>query len=670
MSGSETISSTGRARAASDLTAERARTAATVGDHAGRTVRAGSIRAASLGRSVRSQSIGTVPAGVRQATAPGIGPDAGHIYESLDAASDERRGTPTVRPAATSSARGPEYSALHPPQLPARPAGGFLRRAVQPDTAPPGQLGISVRAGRQAPSANEAGARLVQTAASNPGPGRLGEYETPMPSSDSGLERFSGYLVNMLEEGRIPRSMQGDLESALLFAGRLDSDLARGVQLSGGSAAGQPPAGEERLSSVTARNAGEVGRTLTLLDGCLARNDATPEARALIRGLRARIAERHSALVELVLRNAETARPSRPSVEAGTRSAGNRAHTGGPLAGFVGGAARSRRADAQLTVAADGQVAVRKGLFSQWRGQRQTEANRATASSFLAALRETYGKEVADIAGSSDGVQRALTRGRALQAKDVDAAVQRANTLATQYRAETDRLATMYVTPEESSGVSLTKIKIDDVARRLPAGHGPRGTAALVDAHAVGERVAAAIRSKGDGGKHLVTTEEARGILDTVVRDELMGAYNAARIEVMAQLSPEDPESLLRRSLETAVAERGLALQPERLGSGACDVLQRRADAAVRSLDAGAVGDQAETQRIADELAADFAAERAEAEAALDESGLSGPTRSATTRPPRRSCPNWRQRTSPSRRMSASLASPWMPRNWRPFSST
>ncbi|MDD9982549.1 MAG: hypothetical protein OXU81_14535 [Gammaproteobacteria bacterium] len=187
-----------------------------------------------------------------------------------------------------------------------------------------------------------------------------------------------------------------------------------------------------------------------------------------------------------------------------------------------------------------------------------------------------------------------------------------------------ERLVTMYAKPDESTGHSLTGIKIDDEARRIARGHGPKGTASLVSASVVADKVSDEIRRKGDGGKRLVTTDDARKILDAVVRRELLAAYEAARTDAMTRLSLDDPTSMARRSLADAATAQGVPLDPERLEPGAVDALTRRMDEAVRSLDATSLGRDAALQEIAEQVTGDFVAERARSRAAVLESGLEG----------------------------------------------
>ena len=467
--------------------------------------------------------------------------------------------TAAVRPRQRSAAAA--YNALEPPPLPPLPAGGFRRRGVRAGAAPAGQLAISVRPPRTGdPAGGGAAARPV--------------YETPLPSAAAPLPRLGGYLANMLEDGRIPRALKADLETALLSAGR--------------------PA-----------DADGRARALELLDRCAAHGEATPETRALVAALRTRLDE------------GRAGPPARDApADAGPRTAG-RAPASAPLGEFVAAAARARRANAHVTVAAGGDVAARTGAFARLRGERRTAANRAAADAFVAALRDRYGDEVAGLAAGSDGVRRALSLGRPLEARHVNAAVFHANTLAAQYRRAADRLVDTYVRTEPDTGVSLTRLKIDDAARRIAAGHGPRGVASLVDPDAVAARVAQALRARGGDGRRLVTTDDARGILDGVVRRELMAAYEAARADAMAKLSFDDPASMSRRALAAAADARGLALGPERLEPGAVDALARRTDAAVRALGAASLGSDAELQALAERVAGDFVDGRARARAAV-----------------------------------------------------
>ena len=597
-----------------------------------------SVRVLHAERSGRSAGVDPIPHGR-------AGSDDMHVYEEVDGIVDAARPAPfgDARPSMpamqtspmASSLRSSSYNALRPPPLPRRPATGLRNRRVLRERVPAEQRGISVRAGRpQAERDSAAQGAHRGTIGHHPGASpeptlRAAEhhyatleppdpYETPVPTSDSGLDRFGRYLVNMIEQGRIPRELKGDLETALVYANRLDGELDRLTELDAKSETKGALSSAERdeLHSLTVANTSELSRMQGLLDGCSNHSDATDEARGFVQGLQARLAQGQARLVELSSRHGEG------------RTGQGHATASNALGGFVTAAARARRANAHVVLTADGtEAAIRTGRFSRWRGERQTAGNQATAERFLAALRSVYGDEVAEVAGGTDGVQRALKSGRALQARHVNEAVYRANRLAAQYRDANERLVATYVKPDESTGLSLTRIKIDDEARRIQRGHGPKGVAPLVDGSAVADKVSEAIRQKGDGGQRLVTTDDARQILDTVVRRELLTAYEAARADAMARLSLDDPDSMARRSLADAATTRGLPLDPERLEPGAVNSLTRRVDEAVRSLDATSLGHDATLQGIADDVAADFVAERARARAAVLESDLEGAAR-------------------------------------------
>ena len=387
----------------------------------------------------------------------------------------------------------------------------------------------------------------------------------------------------------------------------LSAKTHRGVALS--------PTERAELESITATSAPELSRMRGLLQGCSEHSEATVEARAFVQGLEARLAQGHARLEELAPRHGEG-------------GIGRDAPAPKPLEAFVAAAARSRRADAHVVLSGDGTgAAVRSGRFARWRGERQTAGNQAVAERFLAALRSTYGDQVAEIAGK----HRWRATGAEVGSRASGATRQRdglpGERLAVQYREANERLVEMYVKPRESTGHSLTGIKIDDEARRIERGFGPKGVTALVDPSLVADKVSEAIRAKGGGGRRLVTTDDARQILDTVVRRELLAAYEAARADAMHKLSLDDPASLASRSLAGAVAAQGVALDPQRLQPGAVNTLTRRIDEAVRSLDAASLGRDAALQGIADEVASDFVAERAQAHAAVLASDLEGTAR-------------------------------------------
>ena len=582
-------------------------------------------------------------AGLDTVSRGGAGPRDEHDYEEVDGIVDVTRRAPSggARPsvpatpesATASSWRPSSYNALRPPPLPPLPATGLRHRSAL-RRVPAEQLGISVRAGtvhaeRHAAADGAYRETIGHHPGASPAPStRTAEhqyatleppehYETPMPSIDSGLDRLGRYLVNMIEQGRISRELKSDLETALVNANRLEGALARMAELSAKTHSGVAlsPAERAEFQSITATAAPELSRTQALLQGCSEHSEATDMARVFAQGLQARLAQGHARLEELAPRRGEG-------------RTGRDATAPTPLEGFVAAAARSRRADAHVVLSGDGtDAAVRTGRFARWRGERQTAGNRAAAERFLAALRSTYGDQVAEIAGHTDGVQRALKSGRALQARHVNETVYRANRLTVQYREANERLVEMYVKPRESTGHSLTGIKIDDEARRIERSFGPKGVTALVDPSVVADKVGEAIRAKGGGGRRLVTTDDARQILDTVVRRELLAAYEAARADAMHRLSLDDPASMASRSIAGATATQRVALDPQRLQPGAVDALTRRIDEAVRSLDAASLGRDAALQGIADEVASDFVAERALAHAAVLTSDLEGTAR-------------------------------------------
>ena len=561
------------------------------------------------------------------------GPGDEHVYEEIDGMVDAARRAPLgeARPSGPATQEAPAAAPLPP-----RPASGLRNRRMLLESVPPEQLGISARTGAAPQAERGSAAEGAYRGRVDHHPDALPEssprievhhyatleppepYETPMPSSDSGLDRLGRYLINMIEERRISRGLKGDLETALVYADRLESDLTRLADLAAKTERGVAlsSAEHDEAHSITTANTAELSRMQELLGSCSEHSEATDEAQAFARGLQARLAQGRARLEELASRHAEG------------RIGQNAAPAPLALDGFVAAAARLRQADAHVVLTADGGATdVRTGRFARWRGERQTAGNRATAERFMAALRSTYGEQVADVAGNTAGVRRALESGRALQAQHINEAVYRANRLAAQYRDANERLVATYVKPDESTGLSLTGIKIHDQARRIERGHGPKGVASLVDASAVADKVSEAIKLKGAGGKRLVTTDDAREILDTVVHRELMVAYEAARAGAMSKLSLDDPASMARRSLETVASSRGVPLDPERLEPGGVNVLGRRIDEELRSLDAASLGRDSALQDLADEVAADFVAERARARDAVLASDLEGAAR-------------------------------------------
>ena len=583
-----------------------------------RATRAGSGARPDLARdeaargSFAGRAVGTPPT-ERLADSVRDGPSVrDHEYEVVDVGTRSgpvpQDGAQPVRSASGSgSTVAASAGALEPPPMPVRQAAGLRKRWIRIGTwdgVPPGLA----RAGgaADAPQPERGASRPAQA------PRLLAhDYERTLPSAGDSLGRLGTYLVNSLEEGRIPRELKDDLETALLYANQLDGDRDRLARVSAGPDAASLVAVERDVLEAT--HVGEMSRIYDLLEGCVRHDDATPEARAFARGLQERIGQAYAGLSDLVSAH----EPQPPAMRPRGPAAG-RPETG--LDDFVGAASRSRRANAHVTLTGDGHAAVTTGRLARWRSGRRVAANRATAERFVAALRDRFGNEIANVAASSDGVQRALTSGRALEAQHINEAVFRARRLASDYRAANDRLVRTF-TEADRSGVSPMDRKIADVSRRL-ADHGMRGVASVVDSKELAGTVAQALSSASNAAEHLVTTEEAGRIVETVVGRALLRRYDAERTDAMAKMALDAPESISRRALGTAAQSRGLELDPARLEPGAARGLARRIDEAVRSLDAASLADDAELERTAAEVASTWVAERAEAVAALAGTGL------------------------------------------------
>ena len=547
------------------------------------------------GRAVSTQPNEPLAGSVR------VGPSAhDHDYEDVV----PRPASGPGRSAAATSA-----DALEPLPMPVRQPRDLRKRWVRIGTgnAVPGRSGgtgnaVPARPGR---SGGPGVARPAQALRLLPH-----AYERPLPSAGASLERHGSYLVNSLDEGRIPREMKDDLEAALLYANRLDSDRERLATASAGPDGASLMAGER--DALEATHVGEMSRIHDLLEGCAEHEDATPEARAFARGLQERIGQAYTALTDLV-----AAHDRQPDAEQ-PQAAADRPAT--ELEDFVTAASRSRRANAHVTLTGDGQATVTTGRLARWRSGRRVAANRATAEQFVAALRARFGDEIADQVASSDGVQRAVRSGRALESQHINDAVFRARRLVSDYREANDRLLRTFTEPD-ASGVSATDRKVAEASQRL-ADHGMRGVASLVDSEALARIVSRDLAAAAGAGKHLVTTEEAGRIVETAVGRALLGTYEAERTDAMEKLALGAPESMFARSLASAAGSQGQEFDLARLEPGTARDLASRMDAAVRSLDAASLVDDAALEGAATEVATNWVAERQQSVAALADTGL------------------------------------------------
>ena len=276
--------------------------------------------------------------------------------------------------------------------------------------------------------------------------------------------------------------------------------------------------------------------------------------------------------------------------------------------------ARSRDAEAHVSVTADRtSTTTRTGRFVRWLGGLRTGRNRETARRFLDAVRSTYGAEIADVVGSSDGVASALKRGTPLRARHVSASVDRAAGLSTDFRRANARVAASFDPKFGRSGHTRLQLKIRDEAKRLPLGWGSRGVASLVDEDHVRSRLKHQLAQLGKGDTRLVTTEDATRVLDTVVRAAVTAAHASARGGALEKLSFGTPDSMAAQALAAAARERGLPLSIGGLEPGVVNRLAGEVRDSLATLDAPSLVDDARLRAIAERTASDFASRRAEA---------------------------------------------------------
>ena len=292
------------------------------------------------------------------------------------------------------------------------------------------------------------------------------------------------------------------------------------------------------------------------------------------------------------------------------------------IGGFRSATAGVHR-DASVSLRAGGNgVAVRSGRVARWVARFRTAENRAVAHKFAASLRRSYGAEVSDQVMRGSGLDRVAAHGRPLRARRVQAAVRQADALFAAVRERNAAVAQSYSRPVSvGTDQSLLRIKIDEAARTLFAAN-PTVTN-LVDPQALATRVEDVIVAAGRDGTHFVTTEEAAGILSSVVNEELNGAYHYACDRALASLALDRPDSISCRALAEAAADREppLHIDTARLTPDAVAELAARFQAVVSAaaVPADRLDDAASLRALARKVAGDFVAERASAQEALGE---------------------------------------------------
>ena len=224
------------------------------------------------------------------------------------------------------------------------------------------------------------------------------------------------------------------------------------------------------------------------------------------------------------------------------------------LDGFVK-AVRNVSGDARVALKQDKTgVTADSGRMVRWIGSFRSTSNRLATAAFADSLRSQYGDELAGLALKSAGLSGTLKRGKPLQARQVEAAVQQAESLKVSFRRNSALVAREISQRVFGShmGPRFLANKAVQVARETM----PHGTfiAQRLDAAALSKTVESAIVDASKGGSHLVTTEEAAKIQERVIGKELDAArLNLARA-AEARLDVDKPESVTRRLFERAAS--------------------------------------------------------------------------------------------------------------------
>ena len=286
-------------------------------------------------------------------------------------------------------------------------------------------------------------------------------------------------------------------------------------------------------------------------------------------------------------------------------------------------AIRAVRPDAALALTR-GQAGVtsRSGRLGRWTANFRTGENRRVADCFAQSLRGAYGRDVADAALESSGLNPVMARGKPLRARHVRQVVKRADALLADVRKRNAELSTSFSKPVAlGTDVSLLQIKIDDAARTRYRANPTM--AQLVDARRVASRVEKAIVDAGRNGNHFVTSVEAAGIIERIVAEELDTAYTNARDSALDRLALDDRNSLAGRALAAAAALSAspVPLEVGRLTSDTRAHLASRFHQAIAdgSVPGHELGDEAGLRRLADKVMGEFVAERTSAQAAVAE---------------------------------------------------
>ncbi|MCZ0944073.1 MAG: hypothetical protein OXJ53_13525 [Gammaproteobacteria bacterium] len=305
-------------------------------------------------------------------------------------------------------------------------------------------------------------------------------------------------------------------------------------------------------------------------------------------------------------------------------------------------AARDVRGDSHIALNQDKTgVTAEGGRVVRWAGHFRSGSNRLATAAFADSLRSRYGEELSSLALKSAGLDRALKSGKPLKARQVQAAVQRADHLEGSFRQRNSAVADALSQQRfgEVIGPRFLANKASEIARQTM----PHGAfvAHHLDPGALAKLVKSAVIDAGKAGAHLVTTEEASRIQASVIKKELETAHLALARAAEKQLDVDgvdDPASLTHRLLSNAIStvDGAQGLSIKRLSPDAREALGERLQRELinpakrpRGEAVGALQDDASLARAADRVVREFVSERVAARDAVNALPIPEPARSA-----------------------------------------
>ena len=302
-------------------------------------------------------------------------------------------------------------------------------------------------------------------------------------------------------------------------------------------------------------------------------------------------------------------------------------------------AARNLRSDSRIALNKDKTgVTGGSGRIVRWVGNFRSASNRQATNAFAASLRARYGDELAGLALESAGIDGAAKRGRPLRAMQVRSVVQQAEQLEASFRQRNAVVASHMGQTRFGNilGRQLLAGKVAKAAREsMPHG---AFVAQRLDLASLSEKVNSAIMAAGREGMHLVSTQEAAEIQESVIAKELEATHlNLARA-AEGKLDFNDPSSMARKLFNEIVAatEGAEGLGFDRLSLEARELLTERLARKVidpfnapRREELGLLRDDSALESAVRPVLQDFVAERAESKRLVASLPISNPTKLA-----------------------------------------